>query len=138
MQRVFAAAAVSLLALGAGSAMSDAGAEQKAAEKVGDSRTCLPYGSIASRVAEDEQTLRFETLGGRIYRNRLSGPCPGLRQASSGFGALGFELNGSSLCQGDLLRVVDPSRGETTTIRTASACPLGRFERLPDRPRRRR
>lgn len=126
-----------MLAVGTGSAMNGAGAEQKAAEKVGDSRTCIPNGSIVSRVVEDEQTLRFETLGGRIYRNRLSGPCPGLRQAGNGFGALGFEVHGSSLCRGDLVRVVDASRGETSNIRTATACPLGLFERLPDRPRRR-
>jgi hypothetical protein len=137
MERYFAAAVVSLLALGAGSAISGAGAEQRAAEKVGDSRSCLSNGSIVSRVVEDEQTLRFETLGGRVYRNRLSGPCPGLRQAANGFGALGFELHGESICRGDLVRVVDPSRGETSTIRTSSACPLGVFERIADRPRRR-
>jgi hypothetical protein len=113
------------------------GAQRPPAEKAGDSRTCLSNSAIVSRVVEDEQTIRFETLGGRRYRNRLSGPCPGLRQAGNGFGALGFELHGGSLCRGDLLRVVDPSRGETMTMRTASACPLGSFERLPDRPRRR-
>ena len=98
---------------------------------------CKPVAGdgLDGRIAEHDF---FETLGGRIYRNRLSGPCPGLRQAANGVGALGFELNGSSLCRGDLLRVVDPSRGETMTFRTAPACPLGLFERLPDRPRRRR
>ena len=138
MQRPLAIFVTILLAIGTGGSFSGAGAEQQAAEKVGDSRTCLANGSIVSRVVEDEQTLRFETLGGRSYRNRLSGPCPGLRQAANGFGALGFELNGGSLCRGDLLRVADPSRGETMTICTATACPLGLFERLPDRPRRRR
>ena len=138
MPRVLAIILTSLLAAGAGGSGNGAGADRKAAEKAGDSRTCLANGSIVGRVVEDEQTLRFETLGGRIYRNRLSGPCHGLRQAANGFGALGFELHGGSLCQGDLLRVADPSRGETMTIRTATACPLGLFERLPDRPRRRR
>lgn len=127
----------SLLAIGAGGSFSGAGAEQKATEKVGDSRSCIPNGSIVGRVIEDEQTIRFDTLGGRRYRNRLSGPCPGLRQVRSGFGALGFELHGSSLCEGDLLRVIDAARGETANIRTATACPLGAFERVEDRPRRR-
>lgn len=132
MKRYVTAAFVGLLAAGSGSA------GQQVAEKAGDIRTCIPNGSIVSRVVEDAQTIRFEMLGGRRYRNRLSGPCPGLRQAGNGFGALGFDLNGSSLCQGDLLRIVDPSRGETSNIRTATACPLGAFERLPDRERRRR
>ena len=138
MKALFAVALVTLLTVHGGGATGGIAVGQKAAEQAGDSRTCISNGSIVSRVVEDERTIRFETLGGRIYRNRLSGPCPGLRQAGNGFGALGFELNGSSLCRGDLLRVVDPSRGETMTIRTATACPLGLFERLPDRPRRRR
>ena len=137
MPRLFAALITGLLAVGAGGPVGGAGAEQKAAEKVGDSRSCLSNGSIVGRVVEDQQTLRFETLGRRVHRNRLSGPCPGLRQAANGFGAVGFELQGESLCRGDLVRIVDPSRGETTTIRTSSACPLGAFERIEGRPRRR-
>jgi hypothetical protein len=138
MHRLLVAGLAALLTAAAGGSLSGAGAEQKAAEKVGDSRTCIPNGSIVGRVVEDEQTIRFETLSGRRYRNRLSGPCPGLRQAANGFGALGFEVHGSSLCRGDLLRIVDAARGETSNIRTATACPLGAFERLPDRERRRR
>ena len=126
-----------LLTAGAGGAFSGAGAGQKPAEKVGDIRACIPNGSISGRVIEDAQTIRFELLGGRRYRNRLSGPCPRLRQAGNGFGALGFEVHGSSLCRGDLLRVIDAARGGTSNIRTATACPLGAFERLEDRPRRR-
>lgn len=138
MQKLLVAGLVVLLTVGIGGAPGNAVVDQKAPEKAGDSRTCIPNGAIVGRIVEDAQTIRFELLGGRSYRNRLSGPCPGLRQAGNGFGALGFDLNGSSLCQGDLLRVVDSSRGDTMTIRTATACPLGTFERLPDRPRRRR
>ncbi len=137
MERRLAVALVGMLTVGAGEAIHGAAAERNAPEKTGGSRICLANGSIAGRVVEDEQTLRFTTLNGRIYRNRLSGPCPGLRQAAQGFGALGFELHGESLCRGDLVRVVDPARGGTMTIHTASACRLGLFERLPDRERRR-
>lgn len=138
MRRVFAPALAGLLLIGAGSATSRAGADQQAPEKAGDSRTCIPNSTIANRVVEDERTIRFEMLGRRAYRNRLSAPCPGLRQASNGFGALAFEVHGSSLCSGDLMRVVDPARGGTMTLETATICPLGRFERLADRPARRR
>ena len=138
MKKLFAPALVGLLVIGAGSATGGAGAGQQAAEKAGDSRTCIPNSAIASRVVEDEQTIRFEMLGRRAYRNRLSAPCPGLRQVSNGFGALAFEVHGGSLCSGDLMRVVDPARGSTMTLQTATICPLGRFERLADRPARHR
>jgi hypothetical protein len=138
MQRLIVAGLAVLLSASLGDTSGGAVVPQRSPEKAGDSRSCIPNGSIVSRIVEDAQTIRFELLGGRIYRNRLSGPCPGLRQAGNGFGALGFELHGSSLCRGDLVRVVDASRGETANIRTATACPLGAFERLPDRPRRRR
>lgn len=137
MQRLVVAGLAAMLILSLGGTPDGAIAEQKAPEKAGDSRSCIPNGSIAGRVVEDEQTIRFDLLGGRRYRNRLSGPCPGLRQVANGFGALGFEVHGGSLCRGDLLRVIDSARGETSNIRTATACPLGAFERLPDRPRRR-
>lgn len=125
------------LALSAGGAV---GQEQAPASKAGEGevRSCLSNASILSRRVEDARTLRFETTGGRVYRNRLSGPCPGFSQAESGFGSLAFELHGDSLCRGDLVRVVDPARGGTMTLRTAPACPLGSFERLPDPPARRR
>ena len=139
MQRLFIAGLAALMTIGLGAEPDGAAAsQQQTPDSARDNHICIPNGSIVSRIVEDEQTIRFELLGGRIYRNRLSGPCPGLRQAGNGFGALGFELHGSSLCRGDLVRVVDASRGETSNLRTATACPLGTFERLPDRVRRRR
>ena len=138
MNRLFVATRVGLLTMAAGSAMPGAAAEQKAAEKAGDSRTCLSNSQITNRIAEDAQTIRFELLGGRTYRSRLSAPCPGLRQAVNGFGSLAFDLHGDQLCRGDLVRVVDPSRGGTMTLRTAPACPLGPFELIEDRGAARR
>jgi len=135
VNRPLAMALTGLLALGFNGTVSGSVGGQRPAEQVGDTRLCLSSGSISSRVVEDERTIRFETLGRRIYRNRLSGACPGLRQAANGFGTLAFEMHGDSLCRGDLLRVADPARGGT--LQTAPACPLGAFERLPDRPRRR-
>lgn len=137
MARLIAAALAGLLAIGTGSAVNGGGAAPKAVEKVGDSRTCLANSSIASSIVEDERTIRFEMVGRHAYRNRLSAPCPGLRQVANGFGALAFDLHGGSLCRGDLVRVVDPSRGGTMTLQTATACQLGAFERLADQPPRR-
>ena len=138
MKRLFVAASVGLLAMTAGNAMPGAAAEQKAVERAGDGPNCISNSQIISRVAEDGQTIRFELLGGRVYRNRLQGRCPGLQQAANGFGTMAFDLHGDQLCQGDLLRVIDPSRGGTMTLRTAPACPLGPFELVEDRAARSR
>jgi hypothetical protein len=138
MKRLFVATFVALLAMSAGSAMPGAAAAPKATSKAGAGSACLYNSQITSRVAEDGQTIRFELLGGRVYRNRLSGRCPGLRQAANGFGTLAFDLHGDQLCSGDLVRVIDPSRGGTMTLRTAPACPLGPFELVEDRGARQR
>ena len=133
MDRLAAALVVALLTFDTGSAMTGTTMEQMAPAKLGDRMTCLSNSRITSRIAEDGQTIRFELLGGRIYRSRLSDRCPGLRQAANGFGTLAFDLHGDQLCSGDLVRVVDPSRGGTMTLRTAPACPLGPFELVKDR-----
>jgi hypothetical protein len=138
MKSLFVAAFAGLLAAGAASAIGAAGGEPPVAEKTGESRSCLSNSAIASSVVEDERTIRFEMIGRRAYRNRLSAACPELRQVAHGFGALAFELHGDSLCSGDLVRVTDPSRGRTMTLQTVAACPLGSFERLADRSARRR
>ena len=138
MNRMLAAALTGLLLLGAGGAVTGSAAQPGTNEQPGAVRNCISSSSISNRIVEDRQTIRFELLGGRSYRNRLSAPCPGLRQAANGFGTLAFEQHGDSLCRGDLIRVVDPTRGGTATLQTAPACPLSGFERLPDRPRRNR
>jgi hypothetical protein len=125
MKAQFAIAALLLLA---GSAAAG-GAGQRTAprEGIGDARQCLDESQIISRRAEDERTIRFETLGGRVYRNRLSGRCPGLRQNANGFGALAFEIHGGRLCRGDRVRVVDTASNSTGAYRNAIPCPLGDF-----------
>ena len=99
MKRLSAIALTGMLSIGAGTMATGSAAEQKGEEKVGDSRSCLSNSAIVSRIVEDERTIRFETLGGRVYRNRLSAPCPGLRQAASGFGSVAFEVQGTT-CAG--------------------------------------
>jgi len=136
MKRLYAGTFVGLLALAAGGATQGANAEPKATERTGEGPDCLANSRITSRIAEDGQNIRFELLGGRIYLSRLSGRCPGLEQAAHGFGSLAFDLHGDQLCRGDLVRVVDPSRGGTMTLRTAPACPLGPFELVEDRTAR--
>lgn len=137
MKRVFMLTLTALLAFAAGTAPSAAG-EQSAADRVGESRSCLAHSAIASSIVEDQQTIRFEMVGRRIYRNRLATACPELRQVAHGSSALAFELHGGSVCRGDLVRITDLGRARGLSLETAIACPLGSFERLPDRPGRRR
>ena len=138
MDKLAAPLVVALLTVGTGSAMTGPPMEQTAPAKIGDRMTCLSNSRITNRIAEGGQSIRFELLGGRVYRSRLAGRCPGLAQAAQGFGSLAFDLHGDQLCRGDLVRVVDPSRGGTMTLRTAPACPLGPFELIEDRGAARR
>ena len=137
MKRLLTIALAGTLAIGTGSAMSGAADREKTAEKVGDTLSCLGNSAIIGRMVEDEQTLRFETSGGRVYRNRLSGRCPGFHQAAQGFGTLVFEVQGDRLCRGDIVRVMETGRDRALALRVAPACPLGSFERLADPPARR-
>lgn len=138
MKRVIVVALTGLLSIAVGGATNAAGADRPAAEKIGDDRSCIDHSAIVSSIVEDQQTVRFEMLGRRVYRNRLPTVCPELRQVRHGFSALAFELHGGSVCRGDLIRVTDLARGPALNLQTTTACPLGSFERLPDRSSRRR
>jgi len=104
MKKMFVAALTGLLAVGPGNAPGASG-DRAAVEKAGDSRSCVTQSAIASSIVEDDQNIRFEMLGRRVYRNRLPAACPELRQVRHGFATLAFGLHGSSTCQGDLIRV---------------------------------
>jgi hypothetical protein len=136
MKRLSIAALTGLLAVGPASAPG-AAPDQPAAEKAGDSRSCVTHSAISSSIVEDDQNIRFEILGRHIYRNRLPAACPELRQVRHGSASLVFDLHGASICQGDLIRVTDLSRGRAANLEATTACPLGSFERLPDRSARR-
>jgi hypothetical protein len=105
-----------------------------AAEAVG-AVDCIDLGAVTSRAAEDSRTIRFDTIGGGSWHNRLAERCPGLRQAARGFGSLAFDVQGGRLCRGDLVRVVDPTRAGGG-YRGAIPCPLGRFEPAAQAPPR--
>ena len=107
---------------GGAAAGSDPGAEAQAA----GARDCIDFRAVTSRGAEDENTIRFDLIGGAVYRNHLPGNCPGLRQASRGFGTLTFAVEGNNLCRGDLVRVMDPGRAGGS-YRATVPCVLGPF-----------
>ena len=100
----------------------------------GETRNCIHLDSATVRRAVDERTIDFELIGGKTYRNTLGGRCPGLRDAARGFGGLAFDIHGSQLCRGDLVRALDPNSalGIGGEYRTAIPCPLGEFVLLPE------
>ena len=79
------------------------------AANAGEARNCINLDSATVRRAVDERTIEFEMVGGKTYRNQLGGRCPGLRNAARGFGGLAFDVYGSQLCRGDLVRALDPN-----------------------------
>ena len=101
-------------------------------------RSCIDLADVTNRHAEDSRTIRFDLIGGRTYRNRLGGDCPGLQAAADGFGALVFDVHGGRLCRGDLVRVTEPG-GARANLRTSIPCPLGDFvaQSAPAQPNRR-
>jgi hypothetical protein len=100
----------------------------------GPALDCIDLGAVTSRAAEDERTIRFDMIGGAVYRNRLPGRCPGLQSSSRGFGTLAFDVQGNRLCRGDLVRVVESGRAGGS-YRSAVPCALGDFVPAAPAPR---
>src|SRR5262245_36762833 len=100
--RMLMAAAVLMVAQSQPQDSEDAGMQP-----TGEMHNCIDYSAVTTSRAEDERTIVFELIGGRTYRNRLGGRCPGLHDASRNFGTLAYDLYGSQLCRGDRVRVLN-------------------------------
>ena len=96
------------------------------AERVaGETERCLPYSSSSTggvRIV-DNRTVVYR-VGGTLWVNTLRGECPGLRPGDT----LITEPFGSSLCDGDRLRALQPGSSIP-----GPTCLFGRF--TPYRPR---
>ena len=119
--------AVSLMLAGACASMqTDRSAEDEARlaefERTGETRACLQTYLIDRIEALDEERFLVETQGGDVYLNEVNGRCSG---AGRGGNAITYATSISSLCRGEIIRVVD-----TTSRITAGSCSLGAFERL--------
>lgn len=108
--------------------------ETPAAGPAGATRDCIDLSRVAGRGADGPQSIRFEMIGGEVWRNELRGRCPGLAQQANGFGALAFEVHGNRLCRNDRVRVVDSVGGSLNRgYRMAIPCPLGNFRLVEER-----
>lgn len=103
---------------------------QTAAKPAPKPVSCIDSDQIEGREGESDRTILFRMSGGITYRNTLRGACPGLAEVG-GFRFLATEQQGTRLCNGDLIRAVDPVGARATGIRSYAACPLGDFTEVP-------
>lgn len=94
--------------------------EALAGKVAGAAESCLPPGGTNDMTIIDDNTILFSRgTGSLVYRNDPPGGCSPL---GSGFYALVTSTSQSSLCRGDIARVVDTSTGMTV-----GSCSLGDF-----------
>lgn len=123
----FALGAVSLLAACATAGSSYEMSEEVAAklakfEKTGEVRNCLSLRSIDQIKALDDRNFLIEAGANDYYLAELSSSCSG---ADRSFNRLQYETSLSSLCRGEIIRVVDNSTGFTV-----GSCGMSDFQEL--------
>jgi hypothetical protein len=96
-------------------------------------KACIDSQSIDSRQAESADTLLF-SVGRTTYRNHLRTECPGLMRLNS-FDSIATEQTGSQLCEGDTVRIFDPTTVRAVGIEGYPRCVLGWFEPIPTPPK---
>lgn len=91
-------------------------------------RDCLSLAQIQSSNVVDDQTIDFRLRDGSTWRNRLPYSCPTL-----GFErAFSYSTSIPQLCHVDMIRVIVQSNPSMQ----GASCGLGKFERLPDTPKK--
>jgi hypothetical protein len=117
--------------LGAGCTMNGPDAEPAAmAAATGAAEQCIPIDQIISRRPAGPQSITFEMVGGRHYRNDLPEPCPGLQRAGTAE-IVQVEATGSRLCRDDRVRVYDPVEARNIGLAAFPHCRLGAFKPVP-------
>ncbi len=91
-------------------------------------RDCLSLAQVQSTNVVDDQTIDFRLRDGSTWRNRLPYSCPTL-----GFErAFSYSTSIPQLCHVDMIRVIVQSNPSMQ----GASCGLGKFERLPDTPKK--
>jgi hypothetical protein len=92
-------------------------AESKAGKILGERASCLDIVNIKETKILDNQTILFETYGGKVYINRLPADCFDLKSED----AFSYETSLDRLCKQDIITVLvrDSRRG--------TSCGLGEF-----------
>lgn len=85
----------------------------------GEMETCVSTTRISNTNVIDDDTILFKMRGKKVYLNRLSHSCHGLRMA----GGFSYRISTTQLCKGEIITVLQPIGG-------GASCALGKFELL--------
>lgn len=91
-------------------------------ERTGETQSCLSVVRIDEIDPVTERIWLVELKGGEVYLNTVSSGCSG---ADSAFTYLLYDIPGSLLCRGEIIRVM-----EQTSDLPRGSCALGEYERL--------
>ncbi len=91
-----------------------------AAQAIGPAVRCIPITMISSTRIRNDYTIDFMGAGNKVWRNTLTGRCPGLKSAD----AFSYRTSLSQLCNTDIIRVLDRVGG---TPQPGASCGLGEF-----------
>ena len=117
------AVAIAGCATGSGYEASEAVvAELAKYEKTGTTDSCLPLRTIDTIKPIDDRNFLVKTRTGKLYLNELSSSCSGADRSQN---RLQYTLSQSTLCQNEIIRVVDNLNGFTV-----GSCGLNRFQEV--------
>lgn len=86
---------------------------------VGKPQSCVPLAQLGETRIRDDWTIDF--IGdGRVWRNALTGRCPGLKSNQR----ISYETSLSQLCSTDIIYVLETAAGN---LHRGAACGLGQF-----------
>jgi hypothetical protein len=89
---------------------------------------CIQLDQVVRRIVLAPDLMEFETVGGRVLRNRLRAPCPGIEELDR-FRTIQFDAqNGRRMCSGDRFRIVDQQLAAQGGSASARWCRFGAFE----------
>lgn len=87
----------------------------------GEMETCVSTTRISRTEVIDSEHILFEMKGKKVYLNRLSHRCHGLRMA----GGFSYRIPTTQLCKGEIITVLE-------TVGVGASCALGKYERLEE------
>jgi len=89
-----------------------------AGRTAGKPQSCVQMNELGSSRIIDDRTIIFEGRGRTLWRNDVSGGCPGLSPSR----ALVTKSSTGQMCRGDIFRIIDPG-----TPISYGACAFGEF-----------
>ena len=95
-------------------------AVEPAVRVVGDGQDCLSASRIRSTSVRGDGVIDFTLTGGQVYRNTLANRCPALSKDD----AITYDVNGGSLCRGEIVYELDDYGNG---LERGPACSLGSF-----------